>query len=165
MDSSNKKQNDEVNKEYKPKAKNQSVEGQKVYKTRKYVQATRTRATAEARRLRNQYLIDHKEEILKYDGKSRIKKAIEMIKQDLNLDVNYKTIYPAINKYVLTDIKNKNADARKLRDQYLKDHREEILKLEHWNKVKKVMELLKKDLNLDVNYNKLYLALTKFDLL
>ena len=147
------------------KPKNQSVEGKKVYKTRKYVQATRTRATAEARRLRNQYLIDHKEEILKYDGKSRIKKAIEMIKQDLNLDVNYKTIYPAINKYVLTDIKNKNADARKLRDQYLKDHREEILKLEHWNKVKKVMELLKKDLNLDVNYNKLYLALTKFDLL
>lgn len=165
MDSSNKKQNDEVNKEYKPKAKNQSVEGQKVYKTRKYVQATRTRATAEARRLRNQYLIDHKEEILKYDGKSRIKKAIEMIKQDLNLDVNYKTIYPAINKYVLSDIKNKNADARKLRDKYLLDHREEILKLEHWNKVKKVMELLKKDLNLDVNYNKLYLALTKFDLL
>ena len=147
------------------KPKNQSVEGKKVYKTRKYVQATRTRATAEARRLRNQYLIDHKEEILKYDGKSRIKKAIEMIKQDLNLDVNYKTIYPAINKYVLTDIKNKNADARKLRDQYLKDHREEILKLDHWNKVKKVMELLKKDLNLDVNYNKLYLALTKFDLL
>ena len=147
------------------KPKNQSVEGEKVYKTRKYVQATRTRATAETRRLRNQYLIDHKEEILKYDGKSRIKKAIEMIKQDLNLDVNYKTIYPAINKYVLTDIKNKNADARKLRDQYLKDHREEILKLDHWNKVKKVMELLKKDLNLDVNYNKLYLALTKFDLL
>lgn len=147
------------------KPKNQSVEGEKVYKTRKYVQATRTRATAEARRLRNQYLIDHKEEILKYDGKSRIKKAIEMIKQDLNLDVNYKTLYPAINKYVLTDIKNKNADARKLRDQYLKDHREEILKLDHWNKVKKVMELLKKDLNLDVNYNKLYLALTKFDLL
>ena len=165
MDSSNKKQNDEVNKEYKPKSKNQSVEGQKVYKTRKYVQATKTRATAEARRLRNQYLIDHKEEILKYDGKSRIKKAIEMIKQDLNLDVNYKTIYPAINKYVLSDIKNKNADARKLRDKYLLDHREEILKLEHWNKVKKVMELLKKDLNLDVNYNKLYLALTKFDLL
>ena len=165
MDSSNKKQNDEVNKEYKPKAKNQSVEGQKVYKTRKYVQATKTRATAEARRLRNQYLIDHKEEILKYDGKSRIKKAIEMIKQDLNLDVNYKTIYPAINKYVLSDIKNKNADARKLRDKYLLEHREEILKLEHWNKVKKVMELLKKDLNLDVNYNKLYLALTKFDLL
>ena len=165
MDSSNKKQNDEVNKEYNPKAKNQSVEGQKVYKTRKYVQATRTRATAEARRLRNQYLIDHKEEILKYDGKKKNKKAIEMIKQDLNLDVNYKTIYPAINKYVLTDIKNKNADARKLRDKYLLDHREEILKLEHWNKVKKVMELLKKDLNLDVNYNKLYLALTKFDLL
>ena len=88
-----------------------------------------------------------------------------MIKQDLNLDVNYKTIYPIINKYVLTDVKNQNAEARKLRDQYLKDHREEILKLDHWNKVKKVNELLKKDLNLDFNYNKLYLALTKFDLL
>ena len=146
-------------------AKNQSVEGQKIYKTRKYVQSTRTRLTAEARRKRNQYIIDHKEEILKYDGKSRIKKAIEMIKQDLNLDVNYKTIYPVINKYVLTDVKNNNAEARKLRDQYLKDHREEILKLDHWNKVKKVNELLKKDLNIDVNYNKLYLALTKLDLL
>ena len=42
---------------------------------------------------------------------------------------------------------------------------EEILKLDHWNKIKKVQELLKKDLNLDVNYNKLYLALTKLDLL
>ena len=147
------------------KPKNQSVEGKKIYKTRKYVQSTKTRLAAETRRKRNQYLIDHKEEILKYDGKSRIKKAIEMIKQDLNLDVNYKTIYPIINKYVLTDVKNENAEARKLRDQYLKDHREEILKLDHWNKVKKVGELLKKDLNLDVNYNKLYLALTKFDLL
>ena len=147
------------------KPKNQSVEGVKVYKTRKYVQSTRTRLTAEARRKRNQYIIDHKEEILKYDGKSRIKKAIEMIKQDLNLDVNYKPIYPIINKYVLADVKNNNAEARKLRDQYLKDHREEILKLDHWNKVKKVNELLKKDLNLDFNYNKLYLALTKLDLL
>ena len=90
---------------------------------------------------------------------------MEILKQYLNLDVNYKTIYPIVNKYVLTDVKNKNAEARKLRDKYLLDHREEILKLEHWNKVKKVMELLKKDLNLDVNYNKLYLALTKFDLL
>ena len=88
-----------------------------------------------------------------------------MLKQDLNLDVNYKTIYPIINKYVLADVKNENADARKLRDQYLKDHMEEILKLDHWNKVKQVQELLKKDLNLYVNYNKLYLALTKFDLL
>ena len=163
MDSSNKNQNDEVNKEYSPK--NQSVEGEKVYKTRKYVQSPRTRLTAEARRKRNQCIIDHREEILKYDGKSRIKKAMEILKQYLNLDVNYKTIYPIVNKYVLTDVKNKNAEARKLRDKYLLDHREEILKLEHWNKVKKVMELLKKDLNLDVNYNKLYLALTKFDLL
>ena len=147
------------------KPKNQSVQGVKIYKTRKYVQSTRTRLTAEARRKRNQYILDHKEEILKYDGKSRIKKTIEMIKQDLNLDVNYKTIYPIINKYVLADVKNENAEARKLRDQYLKDHREEILKLEHRNRIKKVQELLKKDLNLDVNYNKLYLALTKLDLL
>ena len=152
-------------KELNSKPKNQSVEGKKIYKTRKYVQSTKTRLAAETRRKRNQYIIDHKEEILKYDGKSRIKKAIEMIKQDLNLDVNYKTIYPIINKYVLADVKNENAEARKLRDQYLKDHREEILKLDHWNKVKQVHELLKKDLNLDVNYNKLYLALTKFDLL
>ena len=147
------------------KPKNQSVQGVKIYKTRKYVQSTRTRLTAETRRKRNQYILDHKEEILKYDGKSRIKKTIEMIKQDLNLDVNYKTIYPIINKYVLADVKNENAEARKLRDQYLKDHREEILKLEHSNRIKKVQELLKKDLNLDVNYNKLYLALTKLDLL
>ena len=160
MESSNK-----IQQEFNSKPKNQSVEGKKIYKTRKYVQSTRTRLTAEARRKRIQYLIDHKEEILKYDGKSRIKKAIEMIKQDLNLDVNYKTIYPMINKYVLTDVKNQNAEARKLRDKYLIDHREEILKLDHWNKVKQVQELLKKDLNLDVNYNKLYLALTKFDLL
>ena len=160
MESSNK-----IQQEFNSKPKNQSVEGKKIYKTRKYVQSTRTRLTAEARRKRIQYLIDHKEEILKYDGKSRIKKAIEMIKQDLNLDVNYKTIYPMINKYVLTDVKNQNAEARKLRDKYLIDHREEILKLDHWNKVKQVQELLKKDINLDVNYNKLYLALTKFDLL
>ena len=157
--------NAEDTKEYKPKAKNQSVEGIKIYKTRKYVQSDRAKQNAEARRLRNQYLIDHREEILKYDGKSRIKKAIEMIKQDLNLDVNYKTIYPAINKYVLTDVKNKNADARKLRDKYLLEHKEEILKLEHWNRIKKVQELLKRDLNLDVNYNKMYLAFTKFNLL
>jgi hypothetical protein len=165
MESINKIQNDEVKELNSNKPKNQSVEGQKVYKTRNYVQSDIAKENAEKRRLRDQYLIDHKEEILKYDGKSRIKKVIEMIKQDLNLDVNYKTIYPIINKYVLTDVKNQNAEARKLRDQYLKDHREEILKLDHWNKVKKVNELLKKDLNLDVNYNKLYLALTKLDLL
>ena len=165
MESSNKNQNEAIQKENTPKPKNESVEGEKIYKTRKYVQSTRTRLTAEARRKRDQYLIDHKEEILKYDGKSRIKKAMEMLKQDLNLDINYKTLYPALNKYVLTDIKQKNADERSLRDQYLKDHREEILKIETWGKVKKVQELLKKDLNLDFNYNKLYLALTKFDLL
>ena len=146
------------------KPKNQSVEGEKIYKTRKYVQSTRTRLTAEARRKRNQYLIDHKEEILKYDGKSRIKKAIEMIKQDLNLDVNYKTIYPIINKYILTDVKNENAEARKLRDKYLIEHREEILKLEPWGRIKKVQQLLKKDLNIDVNYNKMYVAFNKFNL-
>ena len=146
------------------KPKNQSVEGEKTYKTRKYVQSTRTRLTAEARRKRNQYLIDHKEEILKYDGKSRIKKAIEMIKQDLNLDVNYKTIYPIINKYILTDVKNENAEARKLRDKYLIEHREEILKLEPWGRIKKVQQLLKKDLNIDVNYNKMYVAFNKFNL-
>ena len=145
--------------------KNQSVEGVKIYKTRKYVQSTRTRLTAEARRKRDQCIIDHKEEILKYDGKSKIKKAMEILKQELNLNVNYKSIYPIINKYVLTDVKQKNADARKLRDQYLINHKEEILKLAHWNRVKNVNELLKKDLNLDFNYNKLYLALTKFDLL
>ena len=146
------------------KPKNQSVEGEKIYKTRKYVQSTRTRLTAEARRKRNQYLIDHKEEILKFDGKSRIKKAIEMIKQDLNLDVNYKTIYPIINKYILTDVKNENAEARKLRDKYLIEHREEILKLEPWGRIKKVQQLLKKDLNIDVNYNKMYVAFNKFNL-
>ena len=131
----------------------------------KYVIKGIINQNTEARRKRDQYLIDHKEEILKYDDKDRIKKVQEMLKQDLNLDVNYKTIYPIINKYVLADVKNENADARKLRDQYLKDHMEEILKLDHWNKVKQVQELLKKDLNLYVNYNKLYLALTKFDLL
>ena len=160
MDPSNKNLNEEVN-----KPKYQSVEGIKIYKTRKYVQSDRAKQNAEARRLRNQYLIDHKEEILKYDGKSRIKKAIELLKQDLNLDINYKTLYPALNKYVLTDIKNQNAEARRLRDKYLLEHKEEILKLEHRNRIKKVQELLKRDLNLNVNYNKLYLAFTKFNLL
>ena len=144
------------------KPKNQSVEGKKIYKTRKYVQSTKTRLAAETRRKRNQYIIDHKEEILKYDGKSRFKKAIEMIKQDLNLDVNYKTIYPIINKYVLTDVKNENAEARKLRDQYLKDHKEEILKLDDNDRIKKVAELLKQDLNLDVNDKLLKQLLKRF---
>ena len=99
------------------------------------------------------------------DPSSRIKKAIELLKQDLNLDINYKTLYPALNKYVLTDIKNQNAEARRLRDKYLLEHKEEILKLEHRNRIKKVQELLKRDLNLNVNYNKLYLAFTKFNLL
>ena len=160
MESSNKS-----SKEHIPKAKNQSVEGNKIYKTRKYVQSDRAKQNAEKRRLRNQFLIDHKEEILKYDGKSRIKKAIELLKQGLNLDINYKTLYSALNKYVLTDIKKQNTDARMLRDKYLIDHMEEILKLEHRNRIKKVQEMLKKDLNLDVNYNKMYLAFTKFNLL
>ena len=86
MDSSNKIQDVETVAGFSltavAKAKNQSVEGKKIYKTRKYVQSTKTRLAAEARRKRNQYIIDHKEEILKYDGKSRIKKTIEMIKQD-----------------------------------------------------------------------------------
>ena len=240
MESSNKNQNDEVKKEYSQNAKNQSVEGEKIYKTRKYVQSNRTKLTAEARRKRDQYLIDHKEEILKYDrigrvkkvaellkqdlnldvnyktlrrlmykyvlstknieprkyvqsnrtkltaessrkidqylidhkeeilkydGKSRIKKAMELLKQDLNLDVSYKTLYTAINKYVLTDITNKNRETRKLRDKYLLDHKEEILKLEHKGRIKKVQEMLKRDLNLDVNYNKMYVAFTKYNLM
>ena len=91
MESSNKNQNDEVKKEYSPKAKNQSVEGIKIYKTRKYVQTDIAKQNAEARRKRDQYLIDHKEEILKYNAKGRTKKVAEMLKQDLNLDVNYRT--------------------------------------------------------------------------
>lgn len=45
------------------KAKYQSVEGIKIYKTRKYVQSEDTKKNAEARRLRDQYLKDHEEEI------------------------------------------------------------------------------------------------------
>ena len=100
MDSSNKNKNDEVKKEAVSKAKYQSVEGSKIYKTRKYVQTTRTRLTAEARRKRDQYLIDHKEEILKLDVKGRVKKVVELLKQDLNLNISYKTLYPLLNKYV-----------------------------------------------------------------
>lgn len=210
-------------------AKNQSVEGEKIYKTRKYVQTDTTRKNAESRRKRDQYLIDHKEEILKLDTKDRVKKVAEMLKQDLNLDVNYetlrrlmykyvlskkrtiqkleprmlrdkylmdhkeeilkldskgrvkkvvemlkrdlnlnisyKTLYPLLNKYVITDIANQRTDERKLRDKYLLDHKEEILKLEHNGRIKKVQEMLKKDLNIDVNYNKMYTAFTKYNLM
>ena len=43
----------------------ESVEGIKIYKTRKYVQDEKTKQNCETRRLRDQYLRDHKEEILK----------------------------------------------------------------------------------------------------
>lgn len=144
------------------KPKNQSVEGVKIYKTRKYVQSTRTRLTAEKRRLRDQYLIDHKEEILKYDDKDRIKKVQELFKQDLNLNICYKSLYTLLNKYGLT---SKNTMDRKLRDKYLLDHKEEIKKLDHKGRVKKVQEMIKRDLNLDVNYNKMYLAFNKYNLM
>ena len=211
------------------KAKNQSVEGEKIYKTRKYVQSDTARKNAETRRKRDQYLIDHKEEILKYntkgrtkkvaellkqdlnldvnyktlcrlmykyvlskkrtiqkleprmliykylmdhkeeilklDTKGRVKKVAELIKQDLNLDVNYKILYPLLNKYVITDIANQRTKERKLRDKYLLDHKEEILKLEHNGRIKKVQEMLKKDLNIDVNYNKMYTAFNKYNLM
>ena len=144
------------------KPKNQSVEGVKIYKTRKYVQSTRTRLTAEARRKRDQFLIDHKEEILKLDDKDRIKKIQELFKQDLNLNICYKSLYTLLNKYGLT---SKNTIDRKLRDKYLLDHKEEIKKLDHKGRVKKVQEMIKRDLNLDVNYNKMYLAFNKFNLM
>ena len=148
-------------KNQKAKAKNQSVEGVKIYKTRKYVQTDRAKQNAEKRRLRDQFLIDHKEEILKLDDKGRIKKIQELLKQDLNLNICDKSLYSLLNKY---GIINKNAEERKLRDQYLIDHREEILKLEPRNKIKKVQEMLKRDLNLNVNYNKMYVAFNKFNL-
>ena len=144
------------------KPKNQSVEGEKIYKTRKYVQSDRTRLTAETRRKRDQFLIDHKEEILKLDDKDRIKKVQELFKQDLNLNICYKSLYTLLNKYGLT---SKNTEERKLRDKYLLDHKEEILKLEHKGRIKKVQEMLKRDLNLDVNYNKMYVAFTKYHLM
>lgn len=81
------------------KAKYQSVEGIKIYKTRKYVQSDKTKQNAEARRLRDQYLKDHKEEILKLKHNQRIKKASELLKKDLNLNVNYNTLYSALKKY------------------------------------------------------------------
>ena len=144
------------------KPKNQSVEGEKIYKTRKYVQSDRTRLTAETRRKRDQFLIAHKEEILKLDDKDRIKKVQELFKQDLNLNICYKSLYTLLNKYGLT---SKNTEERKLRDKYLLDHKEEILKLEHKGRIKKVQEMLKRDLNLDVNYNKMYVAFTKYHLM
>ena len=143
------------------KPKNQSVEGKKIYKTRNYVQSDRAKQKAEKRRLRDQYLIDHSEEILKLDGKARIEKVQELLKQDLNLNICYKTLYSLLNKYGLT---SKNTMERKLRDQYLIDHREEILKLEPKNRIKKVQEMIKRDLNLNVNYNKMYVAFNKFNL-
>lgn len=81
------------------KAKYQSVEGIKIYKTRKYVQSDKTKQNAEARRIRDQYLKDHKEEILKLKHNQRIKKASELLKKDLNLNVNYNTLYSALKKY------------------------------------------------------------------
>ena len=143
------------------KPKNQSVEGKKVYKTRKYVQTDTAKQNAEKRRLRDQFLIDHKEEILKYDGKDRIKKIQELLKQDLNLNICDKSLYTLLNKY---GIINKNTEERKLRDKYLLDHMEEIKKLDSKGKIKKVQEMLKRDLNLNVNYNKLYVAFNKFNL-
>ena len=76
----------------------QSVEGGKIYKTRKYVQSEETKQNAETRRLRDQYLRDHKDEILKLKHNQRIKKANELLKQDLNLNVNYNTLYSALKK-------------------------------------------------------------------
>lgn len=81
------------------KAKYQSVEGIKIYKTRKYVQSEDTKKNCETRRLRDQYLKDHKEEILKLKHNQRIKKATELLKKDLNLNVNYNTLYSALKKY------------------------------------------------------------------
>ena len=144
--------------------KNQSVEGEKIYKTRKYVQSDIAKQNAEKRRLRDQYLIDHKEEILKYDSKGRVKKVAELLKQDLNLDVNYRTLGNLIHKYVFIGVSNQKAKAIEKRNQYLIDHKEEILKLEPRGRIKKVQEMLKKDLKLDVNYNKMYLAFNKYNL-
>ena len=165
MESINKIQNDEVSKEDNQKPKNQSVEGEKIYKTRKYVQSDTARKNAEARRKRDQYLIDHKEEILKLNNIGRVKKVAEMLKQDLNLDVNYKTLRNLINKYVIKDITNQNTEARKKRDQYLIEHKEEILKYDDKDRFKKVQEMLKRDLNLNVKYNTLQQLFYKYDLI
>ena len=90
MESINKIQNDEVKELNSSKPKNQSVEGKKIYKTRKYVQTDRAKQNAETRRLRDNYLRDHKEEILKLDDKDRIEKVKELLKRDLNLNICYK---------------------------------------------------------------------------
>lgn len=164
MESNTKTHNEEIKQVQKPKGKNQSVEGVKIYKTRKYVQSDTAKHNAEARRLRNQYLIDHKEEILKLDTKGRVKKVAELLKKDLNLNISLKTLYPLLNKYTLTDITNQRTEEKNLRDNYLIEHREEILKLEPRGRIKKVQEMLKRDLNLNVNYNKMYVAFNKFNL-
>ena len=79
----------------------QSVEGNKVYKTRKYVQSDETKRNAENRRLRDQYLVEHKDEIMKIEHRIRNKEVQKMIKQDLKLDFNYNTLYSALKKYEL----------------------------------------------------------------
>ena len=79
----------------------QSVEGHKIYKTRKYVQSEKTKQNAENRRLRDQYLVEHKDEIMKMDHRIRNKEVQKMIKQDLKLDFNYNTLYSALKKYEL----------------------------------------------------------------
>ena len=76
----------------------ESVEGIKIYKTRKYVQDEKTKQNCETRRIRDQYLKDHKEEILKLEHNGRIKKVQEMLKKDLNLNINYNTLYSALKK-------------------------------------------------------------------
>ena len=82
-------------------SKYQSVEGIRVYKTRKYVQSDKTKQNAENRRLRDQYLIDHKDEIMKINHRNRNKEVQKMIKHDLDLDFNYNTLYSALKKYEL----------------------------------------------------------------
>ena len=79
----------------------QSVEGKKVYKTRKYVQSEKTKQNAENRRIRDQYLVEHKDEIMKIEHRIRNKEVQKMIKQDLKLDFNYNTLYSALKKYEL----------------------------------------------------------------
>ena len=57
----------------------QSVEGNKVYRTRKYVQSEETKRNAENRRLRDQYLVEHKDEIMKIEHRMRNKEKKSMI--------------------------------------------------------------------------------------
>ena len=82
-------------------SKYQSVEGIRVYKTRQYVQSDKTKQNAENRRLRDQYLVDHKDEIMKINHRNRNKEVQKMIKHDLDLDFNYNTLYSALKKYEL----------------------------------------------------------------